>query len=65
MNNFVIACGSYLIPLSEFAVNKAQEIGAVSVDMGKTSCGVPLATKYIQKVVAHGSLGKKRKKVKC
>lgn len=65
MNNFVIACGSYLIPLSDFAIERAQEIGAVSVDMGKTSCGVPLATDYIQKVIAHGSLGKKRKKVKC
>jgi hypothetical protein len=40
-------------------------IGDVYVDMGNTSCTVPNAVAYIKKVKAHGSLGKKRKTVKC
>lgn len=40
-------------------------IGDVYVDMGNTSCKVPPIVEYIQKVKARGSLGKKRKTVKC
>jgi 3-methyladenine DNA glycosylase AlkD len=65
MNGFVIAVGTYLKPLLKQAKASAQQIGTVSVDMGDTACNVPLATAYIQKVEAAGSVGKKRKTIRC
>jgi len=64
MNNFVISVGTYIPSLSEKAVEVANSIGKVSVDMGGTSCKVPFAPEYIEKVKARGSIGKKRKSVK-
>lgn len=61
MNGFVIAVASYIVGLTEKAKITAGKIGKVSVDMGGTACKVPLATTYIQKVAARGSVGKKRK----
>jgi hypothetical protein len=43
----------------------ADKIGTVEVDMGDTACKVPSAREYIQKVQQRGTLGKKRKTVKC
>ena len=43
----------------------AESIGKVDVDMGGTSCKVPFAPEYIDKVVKMGRLGKKRKQVRC
>lgn len=65
MNNFVIAVGSYVVPLSERAREVAEAIGKVEVDMGDTACKVPFAPDYIDKVVKSGRLGKKRKRVRC
>jgi len=65
MNNFVIAVGSYVKPLSKQALASAQAIGTVSVDMGDTACKVPLAVAAIQKVEAAGKIGKKRKTIRC
>ena len=65
MNGFVIAVGSYVRPLSRKAKAVAKKLGKVEVDMNGTSCKVPLATEYIQKVEKAGRLGKKRKTVKC
>jgi hypothetical protein len=65
MNGFLIAVGSYVKPLSEEALRIAEKIGPVSADMGATACQVPFAPDYIRKVAARGSLGKKRKTVKC
>jgi 3-methyladenine DNA glycosylase AlkD len=65
MNGFVIAVGSYLKPLTPAALAAAKQMGAVSVDMGDTSCKVPGASQYIEKVKQRGSIGKKRKTVKC
>lgn len=65
MNGFVIAIGSYIIQLSEKAQKIANIIGKVTVDMGDTSCKVPLATSYIKKIVDRGSVGKKRKQARC
>ncbi len=61
MNSFVIAVGSFVVPLSKNAVKVAEIIGKVDVNVGNTSCKVALATQYIQKVIARGSQGKKRK----
>jgi 3-methyladenine DNA glycosylase AlkD len=65
MNGFVIALGSYVPALAPAAVRAAEQIGAVTVDMGETACQVPLASEYIKKVQARGSVGKKRKSAKC
>jgi 3-methyladenine DNA glycosylase AlkD len=65
MNNFVIAVGVSVKPLSKKAMAAAQAIGAVSVNMGGTACKVPLATAEIKKAEAAGKVGKKRKTIRC
>ena len=65
MNAFVIAVGTYVKPLLKKAKQVAKTIGVVEVDMGDTSCKVPLATTYIEKVEAMDRVGKKRKTIKC
>ena len=65
MNGFVIAVGSYVLPLAKQAKATAKEIGKVDVELGGTSCKVPLATEYIEKVEQSGRAGKKRKTIKC
>jgi 3-methyladenine DNA glycosylase AlkD len=65
MNGFVIAVGSYVAPLTEHALQVAEHIGKVTVDMGDTACQVPSAADYIEKVRRRGSIGKKRKTAKC
>jgi 3-methyladenine DNA glycosylase AlkD len=65
MNNFVIALGSYVAPLTDLACQTATRIGEVTVDMGDTACKVPNAVEYIQKVEQRGAIGKKRKSAKC
>jgi hypothetical protein len=65
MNGFVISLGAYVNPLSEKAVQVAEKIGPVTVEMGGTSCKVPSAPEYIEKAKARGSLTKKKKTCKC
>lgn len=65
MNGFVIAVGSYVEALTIKANEVAATIGKVTVDMGGTSCKVPLATEYIKKIEAKGTIGKKRKSARC
>jgi len=65
MNGFVVAVGSYVPALTELALQTAAKIGPVTVDMGGTACKVPSAAEYIQKVRKRGTIGKKRKTVKC
>jgi 3-methyladenine DNA glycosylase AlkD len=65
MNLFVISLGTYVRDLTDLAVETAKKVGPVSVDMGETACKVPDAVEYIQKVRDRGSIGKKRKTVKC
>ena len=65
MNGFVIAVGTYVQPLLRQAKSTAKKIGKVDVDVGDTSCQVPLALEYIAKVEAAGRVGKKRKTLKC
>jgi 3-methyladenine DNA glycosylase AlkD len=65
MNAFVISLGSYVKAFTEDAIAAGRAIGDVLVDMGKTACKVPDAAGYIEKVIARGALGKKRKTVKC
>jgi len=65
MNGFVIAVGTYIKDLTDEAKAVAAEIGVVAVDMNGTSCKVPLAIDYIQKVVDKQRVGKKRKTARC
>lgn len=65
MNGFVIAAGSYVEALTDLALQTAAKIEPVNVDMGDTECKVPSAVEYIKKVQARGTIGKKRKTVKC
>jgi len=65
MNGFVIAIGTYMPQLTDYAKEVAEKIGKVSVDVGDTACKVPLATAYIDKVIDKGRVGKKRKTARC
>lgn len=65
MNGFVIATGSYVQALTEKAMAIAAKIGKIEVDMGDTSCKVPLATEYLQKILDKEQVGKKRKTARC
>jgi 3-methyladenine DNA glycosylase AlkD len=65
MNGFVISVGAYITSLTAEAIATANRIGQVTVNMDGTACKVPFATDYIKKIEARGSLGKKKKTVKC
>jgi 3-methyladenine DNA glycosylase AlkD len=65
MNNFVISVGCYVVPLNKKAKAVGKALGKVEVDMGDTECKVPDAVAYIGKVEARGTLGAKRKTVRC
>lgn len=65
MNMFVIAVGCYVKELTEECKKTGEKIGKITVDMGGTACKVPEVIPYIDKVIARGSLGKKRKTAKC
>ena len=65
MNDFIIAVGSYVKPLSKFALETAEEIGPVKANLGCNQCEVPFAPEHIRKVEKKGETGKKRKMVKC
>jgi len=65
MNGFVIMAGTAVTGMLEEAMQVAEQIGKVHVDVGKTACKVPLATAYIHKVEAAGRLGVKRKTCIC
>ena len=65
MNNFVISVGSYVKSLNDLAMQIGEKIGKVRADLGNNSCQIPFAPDYIRKVEKRGSIGKKRKTVKC
>lgn len=65
MNGFIISVGAYVTSLTDEAIAAAKKTGVVSVDMNGTACKVPDAVSYINKIKERGSLGKKKKTVKC
>lgn len=65
MNGFVIAVGCFVADLTAKAKAIGKSLGVVEVDMGDTSCKVPDACEYIDKVEKRGSIGKKRKTAMC
>lgn len=64
MNGFVIALGAYVRSLTALAIDTAEKIGPVSVDMGDTECHVPFAPDYIRNIEKRGAIGRKRKSAK-
>jgi 3-methyladenine DNA glycosylase AlkD len=65
MNGFVIAAGVYSRALYADAIAAAKKIGVVTIDMNGTACKVPDAGQYILKIKEKGTIGKKKKTVKC
>ena len=65
MNDFIIAVGSYVKLLTEFAIQTGRKIGPVTASLGNSSCEVFFAPDCIRKVQQRGDAGKKRKTVKC
>jgi len=65
MNGFVIGVGAYIKELTKEAIEISKKNGDVYVDMEGTACKVPSAADYIKKIEARGSIGKKKKTVKC
>lgn len=64
MNNFVISVGGYIPELTDKALQTGNKVGKVSVDMGGTSCKVPFAPDYIEKMIGKGIGAKKRKSLR-
>lgn len=64
MNSFVIAIGSYVIPLHALAVETANGIGKIAADKAG-SCKIPFAPDKIKEFEAQRPIGKKRKTAKC
>lgn len=65
MNGLVIAAGSFVPELTEYAIAAGKKIGKVHVDMGGTACKVPSITDYILKVKDKGYIGRKKKMARC
>lgn len=65
MNGFLIAVGSSDRRFTERCKEVARHIGQVDVYLGKTSCKVPNALDYIQKIESMGKIGSLKKTVKC
>ena len=65
MNGFVIALGSYISSLTEYAIDVSKRIGEVIVIKEGTACKVPDAADYIKKIKDKGAIGKKKKMARC
>ena len=65
MNGFVICVGCYVKSLTELALQIGEKIGPLTADLGDNACQIPFAPDYIRKVQKRGTIGKKRKTVKC
>lgn len=65
MNNFIIVVGAYIPSLYEEALQVADAVGKVHVNVGQTACKVPDARAYIEKVKAAGKSGVKKKTCIC
>jgi 3-methyladenine DNA glycosylase AlkD len=64
MNSFVIAVACFVKPLHKFAVDTANGIGTVAVEL-VGACKIPFAPDHIKKFETRSAIGKKRKSPKC
>ncbi|AZN42900.1 DNA alkylation repair protein [Paenibacillus albus] len=65
MNGFLISAAAYVRELHEEAIEIAEVVGKVHVNVGNTACKVPLAAEYITKMAGMGKIGIKRKTCIC
>lgn len=65
MNDFLISAGSYVPSLTECAVEAGEKAGKITAHLGNNSCQIPFAPEKIREAEKKGTLGKKRKTVKC
>ena len=65
MNLFIIAAGSYVSSLTEYAIIISNKIGVIKVNVDGTACKTPNASDYILKIKEKGRLGKKKKMARC
>lgn len=65
MNGLVISLGAAEPDYFDTCQELARRIGKVEVFMGKTSCKVPEAVSYLDKIKSMGRIGKKKKTMKC
>ena len=65
MNGFVIALGGGVPELTEQCKEVGERIGKVDVNVGDTSCKVPLIKPYIENMENRGRIGNKKKTAKC
>jgi 3-methyladenine DNA glycosylase AlkD len=65
MNSFIISAGVYVTSLTEDAIASAKKIGMATADKNGTADKMPNAAEFILKMKEKGSLGKKKKTVKC
>jgi len=65
MNMFLINVGGMIPELTEDAIKAATSIGEVKVIKEGTTCKVPSAVEYINKMVEKGVSNKKKKTVRC
>lgn len=64
MNSFIIAVACHVKPLHKLAVDTANGIGKVAVEL-VGACKIPFAPDQIKKFAARSEIGKKRKSPKC
>jgi 3-methyladenine DNA glycosylase AlkD len=64
MNSFVIAIACHVKPLHKLAVDTANGVGKVAVEL-VGACKIPFAPDQIKKFEARSAIGKKRKSPKC
>lgn len=65
MNAFLISVGCYVESLTDEAVEIAERLGKVELDLGDNDCKVPVAKDTIEKAIKAGKVGKKRKTAYC
>jgi 3-methyladenine DNA glycosylase AlkD len=65
MNGFLISVGSYVSSLTDLAIRTGEEIGRVEANLGNNSCEFPYGPDYLRKVAARGTIGKKRRTMRC
>jgi hypothetical protein len=64
MNGFVIGVGCYVKPMHKFAIETAEKIGQVEMQL-VGECKIPFAPESIKRFAARTPIGKKRQSAKC
>jgi 3-methyladenine DNA glycosylase AlkD len=65
MNNFIYTVGVSYLPLHDKAVRTAKEVGPVEIKRDNKKSSILNASENIQKHLARGQVGFKRKNVRC